>query len=430
MLNKQLLFTLLFAVWLSVPAVAEELEVTLVESRQMQVELAGVVLKVGERVIVPRSQMSLNVMTLGPIRENCLDPGKRAGKNTEITASGPDGCAWEVHSGTYHGYARWNVEKDSYRYTPAEYFEVLGPESRARINPPTRANRWNVTMFGDTAWNYKRSSQGRIVKKDEKEDGFAALSIIVRAPDSPFPPEGTPIAELQAQQLAETIETLYDQLKDKSLVDLLKAPWEGTPPLEPVDHVGRTPVYPVQAEILDWWKKEVTERLKYNPHSPFSDPALFFLSRGWFNLTRNGNDSDVVRQHGLGRCGDVYQFTNDHFDDTFPKNRGKILGLVSHFDLLGVYGANHVTNVIPPVDENGELKSIDKNTWHNDWKKTRDLSGTAKQSHIDSMLKKYDGAIVIDSWTRRSMPLKEWVSNYRNRNDAIFVGARGSELED
>ena len=411
-------------------AQAEDLEVTLTEARQMQVKLGGVTLKVGERVIVPRSQFSVSVMTLGPIRKRCLDPSANAGQNTTITQSGPDGCAWEVHSGTFHGYAKWTPSSDKYRYTPAEYVEVLGPDSRARINPPDRANTWNVTVFGDTEWDYRRNAPGGTENKKEKEDGFAALSIIVRFAGSPFPPEGTPIAQLQAQQLEDSIKDLYGLLKDKRLIDILKATWDRKSPVEPVDHIGKTPVYPAQARVLEWWKSEVTERLKYNPSSPFSDPALFLLSRGYFNLTRNGNDASVVEEHGLGRCGDVYQFTSEHFDKTFPKDRGKMLGLVSYFDLVGVVPANHVTNVIPPVDGNGDLKYIDPKDWHNDWKKTKGLEGEAKQQHIQSLLKKYDGAIVVDSWTRKSMPLKQWVDRYRNRNDASFVGARGAEWED
>jgi hypothetical protein len=408
---------------------AEDLEITLTQARQMQVKIAGATLEPGQRVVVPREQLSIEVMTWGPIRKRCADPEKygNVGRNTVITERGRDGCAWEVHSGTFHGYARWRQTSDTYRYSPPEYVEAAGP--KARVNPPDRVGTWKVTVFGDTKWNYGRKAPGGLVKKDEKEEGFAALSIIVRFAGSPFPAEGTPIGELQAQQLAETVTDLYGLIKDRDLLDLIRAAWGQQPPIEPIDYMGQTPVYPRQAEVLKWWTGEVAERLKYNPASPFSDPMLFFFSRGYFNLTRTGNDPSVVEQHGLGRCGDVYQYTIDHFDNTFPKDRGKLLGLVTHFDLVGVYPGNHVTNVIPPIGSDGKLKTIDPMEWHGDWKKTGSLSGIDKQRHIKKVLKKYDGAIVIDSWTRKSMPLKEWVSKYRNRNDARFVGARGSEQE-
>lgn len=175
-------------------AAAATYKVKLQSATDMEISIGGAVLTTGGEATVEGT--SITAMTKGKRRLFCIDPRSQTsvGQNVVIQNQGPHGCSWSVDSGSFHGYAEWSIEKESYTFSGGgKVTQTPAGSGQATVAPPAGAASFTLSVRGETAWSYFRDAPGGRVTNRETESGSATISFTATTePAGPQQPPAQP----------------------------------------------------------------------------------------------------------------------------------------------------------------------------------------------------------------------------------------------
>ena len=178
-------------------AAAATYKVRLQSATDMEVSIGGATLAAGGEATVEGT--AVTAMTKGKRRLFCIDPRSQTtvGQNVVIQRQGPHGCSWSVDSGSFHGYAEWSIEKETYSFSGGQVTQAAAGSGQATVTPPAGATSFTLSIRGETVWSYFRDAPGGRVTNRETETGSATIAFTAatgpaQPPTPPQPPAPPP----------------------------------------------------------------------------------------------------------------------------------------------------------------------------------------------------------------------------------------------